>query len=50
MIMTIAPEADIYVARVAEDRKGLEGASDEIVAKVMFPWAICFGRTTKFCG
>jgi hypothetical protein len=50
LIMTIAPEADIYVARVAEDRKGLEGASDEIVAKVMFPWAICFGRTTKFCG
>jgi hypothetical protein len=36
LIMTIAPEADIYVARVAEDRKGLEGASGEIVAKVMF--------------
>jgi hypothetical protein len=35
LIMTIAPEADIYVARVAEDRKGLEGAS-EIVAKVIF--------------
>ena len=40
LIMTIAPEADIYVARVAEDRKGLEGAGDEIVAKVMFPWAL----------
>ena len=41
LIMMIAPEADIYVARVAEDRKGLEGASDEIVAKVMFPSALC---------
>lgn len=41
LIMTIAPEADIYVARVAEDQKGLEGASDETVAKVMFPSALC---------
>ncbi|KFY79163.1 hypothetical protein V499_01822 [Pseudogymnoascus sp. VKM F-103] len=38
LIMTIAPEADIYVARVAEDRKGLEGGSGEIVAKAV-EWA-----------
>jgi hypothetical protein len=41
LVMTIAPEADIYVARVAEDHKGLEGTSDEIVAKVVFPLAFC---------
>jgi hypothetical protein len=40
LIMTIAPDADVYVARVAEDRKGLEGASDEIVAKVIPTWAL----------
>jgi hypothetical protein len=34
--MTIALEADIYMARVAEDRKGLEGVSGEIVAKIIF--------------
>ncbi|KAF2786666.1 subtilisin-like protein, partial [Melanomma pulvis-pyrius CBS 109.77] len=39
LIMTIAPDADIYVARVAEDRKGLEGAGDEIVAKAI-EWAL----------
>jgi len=48
VIMTIAPDADIYVARVAEDRKGLEGASDKIVAKVMFPMSTLFGRIPKF--
>ena len=36
LIMTIALEADIYMARVAEDRKGLEGVSGEIVAKIIF--------------